>query len=250
MSTATKSSICNGCGHEQRHHCDPPRPHIPEDDDARGWHSCILAHCNYGIRLDETGVHLCPCPAFEFDGKITPWRAPVTPETCCVRCSHRREFHCHKSKTLTGVRVDGTLYACQHSPRACASTSCAQAVGPEENRSFCSCPRFVSPYARRRQKKTITTTKERKRMSLFEPEELERMHTDYLQTQAAQQQQPITRAKTKAECLLVAVADFPDATVAELAEAAERSTSWVRRHLKAAGITLVKPVRRKKAGKP
>lgn len=86
---------------------------------------------------------------------------------------------------------------------------------------------------------------------LFSIEELAHMHANYLQTQA-QQQQP--RPKTKAEkcesdrrVLLEVATEDPTLTVAELAEAAERSPSWVRRHLKQAGITLVKPVRRKKA---
>lgn len=52
------------------------------------------------------------------------------------------------------------------------------------------------------------------------------------------------RPKAKAEILLEVVAEFPDATVAELATAAERSPSWVRKHLRAAGVTLTKPARR------
>jgi hypothetical protein len=124
----------------------------------------------------------------------------------------------------------------------CDSTACAEVLDAEQQ-TFCPCPRFVSPYARRRQKRTtITTTKGSKSMNLFEPEELARAHARYMQEHAPQ-------TKTKAECLLEAVADFPDATVQELAKAAERSPSWVRRTLKAAGIVLVKPTRRKKAGK-
>lgn len=60
-----------------------------------------------------------------------------------------------------------------------------------------------------------------------------------------EQEQAHPHVKTKAEILLEVVRDFPDATVNELAEAAERSTSWVRRTLKNAGVTLAKPVRQK-----
>jgi hypothetical protein len=49
----------------------------------------------------------------------------------------------------------------------------------------------------------------------------------------------------KARILLEVVRDFPDATVAELAEAAEMSVSWVRRTLKRAGITIARASRRK-----
>ncbi len=72
-------------------------------------------------------------------------------------------------------------------------------------------------------------------MSLFSAEELSQMQEEYL----AKQEQ--ARVKTKAEILLEVVAEFPDATVAELAEAAERSKTWVRRTLRAAGVTLTKP---------
>jgi transposase len=76
-------------------------------------------------------------------------------------------------------------------------------------------------------------------MTLIPHEDLARAHAHYLAQHA-----PQTRPKTKTEILLEVVREFPDATVAELAEAAERSPSWVRKHLRAAGIVL-KSVRRK-----
>jgi transposase len=78
-------------------------------------------------------------------------------------------------------------------------------------------------------------------MNLFPPEDLERAHDRYLHEQEQ------TRPKTKAEILCEIATEDPTCTVAELAEAADHSKSWVRKHLRAAGITLVKPVREKGA---
>jgi hypothetical protein len=108
-------------------------------------------------------------------------------------------------------------------------------------------------------------------MSLFTDEERLQMMREHDQRERAEQvrkhaelvanqpflYQPRTPAqwevratpKTRAEkcesdrrVLLEIVRDneFPGATVAELAEAASRSQSWVRRTLKAAGVTLQK----------
>jgi len=55
-----------------------------------------------------------------------------------------------------------------------------------------------------------------------------------------------TRAQILAEkvqTLIEVAKDYPDATPRELSDASGMSLSWVRRHLRAAGITLVKPVR-------
>ncbi len=105
---------------------------------------------------------------------------------------------------------------------------------------------------------------------LFSIEELEIMRDRYTRAQAANARERCAgfvyqartdaqwdiRAaqKTRAEkiesdrrVLLEIATEDPTCTVAELADWSERSQSWVRRHLKAAGITLVKPVRRKKA---
>ncbi len=150
VASVTKKTICSACGHEKQFHCDSPQPHIPNDD-GTGWHSCILSHCTYGLCWDEsTGALLCPCTAFEFNGKISWWKPPVLPETPCTRCLHPRAHHCKKSKDSLGIMVDGTPHACQHYPSPCTSTGCAEAVGPEENRTFCPCSKFISPYARRR----------------------------------------------------------------------------------------------------
>jgi hypothetical protein len=81
---------------------------------------------------------------------------------------------------------------------------------------------------------------------LFPESELQAAHDEYL----AAQKLAYPRVKSKSEILLEVVADFPDATVNELAEAAERSTSWVRKQLRAAGVALTKPPVRRKEVKP
>jgi hypothetical protein len=99
-------------------------------------------------------------------------------------------------------------------------------------------------------------------MSLFSQEELQSMY-DRAQAKAGfvyqnrtpEQWESRAVQRTRAEkCesdrrVLVEIArDFPDSTIAELAEASARSKTWVRRTLKAAGIVLAEPVHRKKAG--
>jgi transposase len=78
-------------------------------------------------------------------------------------------------------------------------------------------------------------------VSLFSPEELTRMRTEY----EAKHPKP----KTKAEILVEIVREDPTCTVAELAEAATRSKSWVRRVLRRSGIVLAKPARQKGVGR-
>jgi len=74
-------------------------------------------------------------------------------------------------------------------------------------------------------------------MQLISDEELAHMRE-----RAAQSEGP----KSKAQILVEVVKEEPTLTVRELAEAAERSQSWVRRMLRLAGITLVKPTRPKR----
>jgi hypothetical protein len=104
-------------------------------------------------------------------------------------------------------------------------------------------------------------------MSLFSQEELTAMHRAWAAAQAAkaragfvypartpEQWENRAAQKTRGEkcasdqrTLLEVVAEFPDATVAELSEASGRSRAWVRKHLRAANITLQKPARQRKA---
>ena len=75
-------------------------------------------------------------------------------------------------------------------------------------------------------------------MSLIPFESLQRNYERYLQ------QQEQAHVKT-AEILLEVAVEFAPVTVAELAEASGMSASWVRKTLRAAGITPAKPVRQK-----
>jgi hypothetical protein len=90
-------------------------------------------------------------------------------------------------------------------------------------------------------------------MSLFSREQLQEM---YSHEQARQREELVrkhaemTRPKTKAEILVEVAQEFAPCTVAELAVAASMSQSWVRKHLRQAGITPAKPVRGRKAGQP
>lgn len=63
-------------------------------------------------------------------------------------------------------------------------------------------------------------------LSCFDPEDLARSRERYLQEQAR------NRPKTKTEILLEVVAEFPDASVRELADASGMGTTWVRKHLR------------------
>jgi hypothetical protein len=106
-------------------------------------------------------------------------------------------------------------------------------------------------------------------MSLFTIEELTAMHDRHAAAQAEKARERaagfVYRGRTEAQwesraaprtraekcesdrrALLEVVRDFPDATVKELSEASGRSRAWVRKHLRAAGIVLVKPTRQKR----
>jgi len=79
-------------------------------------------------------------------------------------------------------------------------------------------------------------------MSLFSNEELADMHEKYARKHPAQETE---RRKTRAEILVEVFLENPALTVAELAAAAEHSPSWVRKHLRAAGITIPRAPRRR-----
>jgi hypothetical protein len=86
-------------------------------------------------------------------------------------------------------------------------------------------------------------------MSLFSREQLQEMYDRAHAQQTAElvrKHAAMTRTKTKAEILLEVAQEFAPCTVAELATAASMSQSWVRKHLKQAGIVLAKPVRQRK----
>jgi predicted O-methyltransferase YrrM len=93
-------------------------------------------------------------------------------------------------------------------------------------------------------------------MSLFTPEQLEAMYSheqarqrvELVRKHAAMQPKPLTRTEkceSDRRVLVELAQEFAPVTVAELVAASGRSASWVRRHLRANGITPAKPVRRK-----
>jgi sRNA-binding protein len=68
----------------------------------------------------------------------------------------------------------------------------------------------------------------------------EKVHGHYVLTQ---QERARLAAKARILVEIVQSGEFPGCTVAELAEASGMSVSWVRKHLKAAGIAAAKPER-------
>ncbi len=84
-------------------------------------------------------------------------------------------------------------------------------------------------------------------MGLFSEEELNDMYRKHAGDPRGRDRLDGTRQKTKAEHLIEVARDYPDATIAELAEAAEMSAVWVRKHLRSAGYEIVS-VPRVKAG--
>lgn len=87
-------------------------------------------------------------------------------------------------------------------------------------------------------------------MSLFtDAERWEMYRTTQAKLNAENQRQLAAmkpKPKTRAEILVEVAQEFAPCTAEELAEAASRSPRWVRKHLRAAGIVLAKPVRRRK----
>jgi hypothetical protein len=71
----------------------------------------------------------------------------------------------------------------------------------------------------------------------------ERLHGHFV---LSQQDRARLAAKAKILVEIVQSGEFPGSTVAELAEASGMSQSWVRKHLRQAGITLAKPPRRRR----
>jgi hypothetical protein len=235
MSTAhlNKSTPCADCQHPYGDHCESGMPHFDAEDHV---YNCIVRHCVCGP---------CQCPAFRnpLTGKVAPWTRPTLPETPCARCTHPKAHHCRKGSI--GIVVDGVPHTCSHYLRylradftgtpECSDTRCAEILDVEQEQ-FCPCRRFKNPYLRPRRKRAPMTP-------LFSPEELQTMYDSVVA------QQP-PKPKTKAEILLEVVTEDPTCTVAELSEWSSRSKSWVRKHLKAAGLAAAKPVRGKKAGEP
>jgi hypothetical protein len=159
-SHVTKGTPCAGCHHDHDSHCESGRLHFDSADADRPW-SCIMQHCLGNILVDGR-IEPCPCGQFvnPFNGCVTTWKRSVKETTPCARpgCGHPKKHHCRKG--AVGIMVDGTPFACRHYMTwlalgvstveiepCCDNTSCAEV---DEQKNFCICSRFVSPYTRRR----------------------------------------------------------------------------------------------------
>jgi hypothetical protein len=252
-----KSTACGDCGHAYGEHAETGQPHMMPDGAVI---YTILPFCS--ICYDRRTFDGFPCPAFmnPFTGRSIAWARPVEPDTPCRKCGHPRAHHCTRPKaptdwvTLNGQRVHGSRtdsgsvrltpvtglevpdssaefgfrsYPCQHLPAPCDSTACAERN--ETNTEFCPCKKFENPYLRGRKQSRGNMT------PLFTDKEIAEMRENHLRLHP--EEQP---PKSKREILIEVVHEFPDATVAELSEASGMSLSWVRKHLKAAGLSLKK----------
>jgi hypothetical protein len=163
---------------------------------------------------------------------------------CCATCGHWRSAHCTRRRlkpgqVLThtvwkGLEIEGKPEPCSHTlpdaqPYACSSWACAQIIGSGTDEHFCECTKFVSPFLKKKVAKSQPHGG--KYVSLIPESELVAAHARYMATLA------VPKAKDhKAEILIEVVREDPSLTVAQLAVAAEHSPSWVRRHLRAAGL--------------
>ncbi len=233
------------CGHQRDQHClEEPIQHWPASEGAYGFYFCLTEHCE---ALQKNGDP-CDCWAFRENENDVPEmkRRKAHEFTLCQTCAHPKAHHCTQSRkkvvpgTYQGLMVGDDLIVCKHTlpggaAYICTSASCAEAD--------CACTKFRNPLLKKRARK-LRIPKTPKALPgasfkpLIPPEDLRAANERYLQEQAAH----VPKAKDRrAEILLEVVREDPNAyTVAQLAEAAERSPSWVRKHLRAAGITLAK----------
>jgi hypothetical protein len=162
----------------------------------------------------------------------------------CVTCGHWRSMHCTRRKLKPGVPthrkwqgfvdVEGQIQPCSHTlpeakPYACDSTACATVLGEGEDAQYCPCKKFISPFLKKRTAKPrampLVKRTERKFKTLIPEADLIRAHQNYLDEE-----------DHKVKVLIEIATEDPTVTVAQLAAAAERSPSWVRKHLRASGI--------------
>jgi hypothetical protein len=175
-----KSTKCMDCGHSYSFHCAGHEDHFTEslnrviglnnpasqesiwsNDD--GWHSCTTTHCTSGV-YENGHSHWCLCQNFinPYTGKVVAWKPEVTPDTPCAKCSHPKKHHCRKG--AVSIVVDGVPRICSHyaahiqanvcGEPCCDSTACAEV---NEQKVFCSCQRFVSPYRKSPKRKSKKT---------------------------------------------------------------------------------------------
>jgi hypothetical protein len=160
-------------------------------------------------------------------------RGVLVEEQVCPLCGHSCRSH----------------HAQQVFPDIVFAAGCHRWVeGSDGEYRICMCPGWpVAPEPVTTKRKKAISSMENS-MALFTPQQLEAARAKYEQEQSRvraehQSQQP----RTHAEILVEIVREDPALTVAELAEAAGRSYSWVRRTLKAAGLKAATPCRRRQS---
>jgi hypothetical protein len=242
-------TLCVDCGHEQgQHHMHPSGHHA----DGNWLFYCISSHCCAQVRNPDRTFSACTCLYFRATPETVPelTRPAVDDWTPCASCGHWRSKHCTKRKVDSkkslsqtdwkGLEDENNLpVPCSHTPEnpipyACSSSACATVLGEGDAAHFCDCQKFVSPFLKKK------PAKQPKIKSLIPVVDLERAHQNFL---AEQQPKP----KTK-EVLLLEVAaecDLSALTAKEVSEITGMSPAWVRKHLKAVGITLAKPSRKR-----
>lgn len=161
-------SLCT-CGHRRNLHCTgDPKLHTPEGS-ASYW--CTTEHCADGSKWNGSEMQPCDCMAFrvsETDApKLKHKKADDFTPCANPNCSHPRVHHCKvrrpskakkpKMREWEGFADQhGVPHLCKHAPAdttrnwRCTSTSCAEVSADEK--TFCSCERYVNPLARPRAK--------------------------------------------------------------------------------------------------
>jgi hypothetical protein len=116
---------------------------------------------------------------------------------------------------------------------------CLKWVGPDLAKTRCTCTGWPQPPEPVKTHKKAT---QENSMPLFSTEELAESHERYLEKQAALEGE---KPRSKAEILVDLVRNDPTLTVAELVEGSEMSATWVRKHLRNAGLKAAKAPRQR-----
>jgi hypothetical protein len=187
-----------------------------------------------------------------------------TPYLRCRECGHFRSQHCTKRKLKAGqvltdanwkgfIDASDQIQPCSHTlpdakPYACDSGACAAVLGSGDDAHYCPCKKFISPLAKKKAAKSRTTPLPdgMKHEGLIAREALLAANRLYLQEQDGQAEPKVDKAKV----LLEVVREDRTLTIAQLTEASGMSPSWLRKHLRLAGLMApAKPRERKEKEK-